>query len=101
MTSPSPAQEAPAPSYASVMRALADVVDPELGMSVVELGLIYGVEIHERHVRVTMTLTAPGCPLHAVLPDWVRAAAASAPGVDDVEISLTFEPPWTADRIRR
>ena len=94
-------RDGPAPTRTSVMRALASVVDPELGMSVVDLGLIYGIEIDDHHVRVTMTLTAPGCPLHAVLPGWVKTAAQSIPGVNGVEVTLTFQPPWTPDRIRR
>lgn len=84
-----------------VLQALEEVVDPELGLSVVELGLIYDVKVAGGAVEVVMTLTAPGCPLHAVLPEWVRRAAAAVPGVDAVEVRVTFEPPWTPDRIRR
>jgi len=76
------------------------VLDPELGMSVVELGLVYGIAIEGARVRVTMTLTAPGCPLHEAMVEWARAAVASLPGVEQVEVVLTFEPLWTPDRIR-
>ncbi len=79
--------------------ALRTVVDPEVGLSVVELGLIYGVAIDGAAVRVTMTLTAPGCPLHAVMADWVRQAVLGIPGVEGVEVTVTFDPPWTPDRI--
>jgi metal-sulfur cluster biosynthetic enzyme len=48
-----------------------------------------------------MTLTAPGCPIHDVMAGWVRAAVAAVPGVERVAVQLTFEPPWTPDRIRR
>jgi metal-sulfur cluster biosynthetic enzyme len=48
-----------------------------------------------------MTLTAQGCPLHEVMTDWVRAAVGGVPGVESVEVVLTFEPPWTPERIRR
>jgi metal-sulfur cluster biosynthetic enzyme len=84
-----------------VLASLTSVLDPELGLSIVDLGLVYGVTIEGGHVGVTMTLTAPGCPLHDVLADWARAAVAAIPGVEGCEVALTFDPPWTPDRIRR
>jgi len=84
-----------------VLAALTSVLDPELGLSIVDLGLVYGVRIEGGHVGVTMTLTAPGCPLHDVLADWARAAVAAIPGVEGCEVALTFDPPWTPVRIRR
>jgi metal-sulfur cluster biosynthetic enzyme len=75
------------------------VLDPELSLSVVDLGLIYGIAIAGRTVRITMTLTAPGCPLHGVMADWVRRAVLAVPGVQEVEVNLTFHPPWTPARI--
>jgi metal-sulfur cluster biosynthetic enzyme len=84
-----------------VMAALASVRDPEIGLDVVELGLIYDVAIDDATVHVTMTLTAEGCPLHAVMTDWVRAAVREVPGVEHVDVQLTFDPPWTPDRMRR
>ncbi len=85
----------------SIIDALRTVFDPELGTSVVDLGLIYGVQIEAGRVRITMTLTAQGCPLHDSLSEWVRRALREVPGVEDVEVSLTFDPPWTPDRIGR
>jgi metal-sulfur cluster biosynthetic enzyme len=85
----------------SIMEALRTVFDPELGKSVVDLGLIYGVQIEAGRVRITMTLTAQGCPLHDSLSEWVRRALREVPGVEDVEVSLTFDPLWTPDRIGR
>jgi radical SAM protein len=82
-----------------VTEALRAVVDPELGMSVVDLGLIYGVAVEGRTVRITMTLTAPGCPLHGVMADWVRRAVLGTAGVEAVDVRLTFDPPWTPARI--
>jgi len=82
-----------------ITSALRTVFDAELGMSVVDLGLIYGVDIDGGQVRITMTLTAPGCPLHAVMVEWVRQAVGRVPGVEDVQVVLTFDPPWTPDRI--
>ena len=82
-----------------VTEALRAVVDPELGLSVVDLGLIYGVAVEGGTVRVTMTLTAPGCPLHDVMADWVRRAVLGMAGVEEVDVRLTFDPPWTPARI--
>lgn len=90
----------PAVSESAVMQALGSVLDPELGMSIVDLGLVYGVRIRDGVVGITMTLTAPGCPIHDVMPDWVRTAVMRVPGVVTVDVTLTFEPAWTPDRIR-
>ena len=75
------------------------MLDPELSLSVVDLGLVYGIAIDGPTVRITMTLTAPGCPLHDVMADWVRRAVLAVPGVQEVEVNLTFDPPWTPARI--
>jgi AdoMet-dependent heme synthase len=89
------------PTRAAVDAALDTVIDPELGMSVTTLGLVYDVTIDGGAVRVTMTLTAPGCPLQDVMTDWVRTAVARVPGVEHVDVVLTLDPVWTPDRIRR
>jgi metal-sulfur cluster biosynthetic enzyme len=86
------------PAVAQVVEALRTVFDPELGASVVDLGLVYGIDLDGSMARITMTLTAPGCPLRAVMPAWVRAAVMRVPGIDRVEVTLTFDPPWTPDR---
>jgi len=83
-----------------IVKALEDVFDPELGMSVVALGLIYEVAVRGGDVRITMTLTTKGCPIHATMVDWVRQAVMAIPGVEAVEVTLTFDPPWTPDRMR-
>ena len=67
----------------------------------VELGLVYDVDVQGGAVTVTMTLTAPGCPIHDVMPRWVNDAVAKIPGVERVEVAITFDPPWTPDRIAR
>ena len=90
----------PAVSEGAVLQALGTVLDPELGMSIVDLGLIYDLRIRNGTVGITMTLTAPGCPIHDVMPDWVRTAVMQVPGVETVDVTLTFDPPWTPDRIR-
>jgi metal-sulfur cluster biosynthetic enzyme len=89
------------PSRAEIDAALESVFDPELGMSVAALGLVYDVAITPGAVRVTMTLTTPGCPLHEVMTEWVRTALARVAGVEHVEVALTFDPPWTPERMRR
>lgn len=88
-------------SAPAVMEALGTVLDPELGMSIVALGLVYDVRIEHGAVGVTMTLTTPGCPIHDVMPEWVRAAVMRVPGVEHVDVVLTFDPPWTPERIMR
>jgi radical SAM protein len=89
----------PAATSDEVMAALRSVVDPELGLSIVDLGLVYRVETAAARVHVTMTLTTPGCPIHEVMADWVRQAVLALPGVTDVDVTLTFDPPWTPARI--
>lgn len=91
--------EPPEVSAAAVKRALEDVLDPELGLSVVALGLIYGIDIDGATARIRMTLTARGCPLHEVMVAGVQAAAMSVPGVERADVEVVFDPPWTADRI--
>jgi radical SAM protein len=98
---PAGADPEPGPDVARVMAALETVFDPELGMSVVELGLVYEVGVRDGIVHVVMTLTTPGCPIHDVVPDWVRSAILRVPGVERVDVELTFDPPWSPERIGR
>lgn len=78
--------------------ALSGVVDPELGIDIVELGLVYAVELDERVVSVTMTLTTPGCPLHDVIVQGVERAL-SRPGGPRVDVEVVWDPPWDPGRI--
>jgi metal-sulfur cluster biosynthetic enzyme len=84
---------------ADVVEALRGVLDPELGMSVVDLGLIYEIEVTGDAVRIRATATTPGCPLRETLAAGMHAAVARVPGADDVTVTMTFDPPWTPDRI--
>jgi radical SAM protein len=93
------AEGAPAVTPAQVTEALRTVIDPELGLSVVDLGLIYGIATEGGVVRITMTLTAQGCPLHDVMVEWVGRAVRRIAGVEEVDVQLTFDPPWTPARI--
>jgi len=77
-----------------VRERLRDVLDPEMRLSVVDLGLIYAVEIEGPVVRITYTLTSPACPLGQVIAEQIRAAVLDIPGVSEVQLSLTFSPPW-------
>jgi metal-sulfur cluster biosynthetic enzyme len=70
-------------------------------MSIVELGLVYGIDVRHGAVNVTMTLTAPGCPIHDVMSAWVKEAILRVPGVEHVDVTITFDPPWAPDRIAR
>jgi metal-sulfur cluster biosynthetic enzyme len=81
-----------------VKRALKSAVDPEFGISVVDLGLIYDLKvIDDSKVYILMTLTTPMCPLANVIVADVYQKAKEVPGVEDVDIELTFEPPWNPD----
>jgi metal-sulfur cluster biosynthetic enzyme len=83
-----------------VTDALRDVIDPELGLDFVELGLIYEVEIDDdATVRVTYTLTSPGCPIGPQVSEQIQEFVGELDGVDEVEPTMTFSPPWTPDRM--
>lgn len=80
---------------AQVYEALHEVYDPELGVNIVDLGLVYGVEVQpDGFVTITMTLTTPGCPMHASLGDGVGAALGNVPGLTGGEVALVWDPPW-------
>lgn len=84
----------------AVRDALRLVVDPELGVNIVDLGLVYGVEVDDSRprVRILMTMTSPACPLGEYLKDLVTSTIEQrVRGVQDVEIEFVWEPPWTAD----
>jgi metal-sulfur cluster biosynthetic enzyme len=80
--------------------ALRNVYDPELGVNVIDLGLVYDVALSEEgYVTVTMTLTTPGCPMHESLSEGVGAALADIPGITGGEIRLVWEPCWEPSRM--
>ncbi len=84
-----------------IINALKEVIDPELHINIVDLGLIYGVKVNEEtgHVDIEMTLTTPGCPLSMVFEEWVPAAVKRVENVKTVMIDLVWEPPWDPDKI--
>ncbi|MBX6364068.1 MAG: metal-sulfur cluster assembly factor [Gemmatimonadetes bacterium] len=86
-------------SEKDVRKALRKVKDPELNLDVVVLGLVYGIEIQDSHARVTMSLTTPFCPAGNQIVEEAKAAVEALEGIDTAEIELTFDPPWSPDRI--
>lgn len=83
-----------------IVAALKTVYDPEIPADIYELGLIYKIDVDdERNVAVEMTLTAPGCPVAGEMPGWVENAVGSVPGVGRVDVTMTFDPPWSQDRM--
>jgi metal-sulfur cluster biosynthetic enzyme len=82
-----------------VTEALRDVIDPELGLDFVELGLIYDVEVEGNTVRVTYTLTSPGCPIGPQVAEQIEEFVTELEGVQDVQSTMTFSPPWTPERM--
>jgi metal-sulfur cluster biosynthetic enzyme len=82
-----------------VIEALRQVEDPELGMDIVELGLLYDVEIENSNVKVIHTLTSMGCPVGPMIQEDVHRIVREMPGVENVEIELTWDPPWTPDKM--
>lgn len=77
-----------------VYEAISTVIDPEVGFNLVELGLIYGVAIDGENVKVTMTLSTRGCPLHQAMMDWVKEAVERLDGVVLCEVEVVWEPAW-------
>jgi metal-sulfur cluster biosynthetic enzyme len=79
--------------------ALTNVIDPELGLDFVELGLIYGIDIDHDRVHVTFTLTSPGCPIGPQVSEQIEEFVTDLDGVDQVTSSMVFDPPWTPDKM--
>lgn len=86
----------------SMMSALENVIDPELGIDIVNLGLVYDVDLDDAGVAtVTMTLTSMGCPLGPVIVDQVKTALAELPEVKDTEVNIVWQPGWSKDMMSR
>ncbi len=80
-----------------LIERLEGVIDPELGLGIVDLGLVYEADLVDGVARIVMTTTTPACPIGAYLTDAIRSALSDLDGVNDVEIELTWEPRWTPD----
>ena len=77
-----------------IINNLKEVYDPEIPVNVYDLGLIYNVDVDANNVNILMTLTAPGCPVVDILVDDITAAARAVEGIENVNVELTFDPPW-------
>ena len=87
------------PTRDEVIEALRQVEDPELGMDIVDLGLLYDVEVDGPRVKVIHSLTSMGCPAGPLIQQDIDRVAHEVPGVEDVEIELTWDPPWTPEKM--
>lgn len=92
-------EEPESQTHRAVREALREVSDPELGVNIVDLGLVYDIEIEDRRARVTMTLTSPGCPAGDQILSGAQRQTESTEGVEEAEVNLVWKPFWTPDRI--
>jgi metal-sulfur cluster biosynthetic enzyme len=99
-TEPAPTPAASSgPTVDEVMEALTNVIDPELGLDFVELGLVYGVEVDGGDVGITFTLTTPACPIGPQVTEQMEEFVGELDGVDAVECEMVFVPPWSPERM--
>ena len=87
------------PTRDEVVEALRQVEDPELGMDIVDLGLLYDVEVEGSNVKVIHSLTSMGCPVGPMIQEDIQRVVSEVPDVEAVDIELTWDPPWTPDRM--
>src|SRR3954466_16252277 len=87
------------PSVDEVQDALSNVIDPELGLDFVELGLIYEIEVDGSDVDVTLRFTSPGCPIGPQVSEQIETPVSELDGVQNVRSPMTFNPPWTPDAL--
>ncbi len=87
------------PEREEVLDALRVVEDPELGMDIVDLGLVYDVEVAGPKIKVTHSLTSMGCPVGPMIQEEIHNVAASLPGVENVEVELVWDPPWSPEKM--
>lgn len=91
--------EVAAPSREAVLDAMHDVIDPELGYNIVDIGLIYGLEVVDHSVQVTMTMTTPGCPAQDYIMSGVKDRGRRIPGIENVDITLVWDPLWSPQKM--
>lgn len=84
-------------SKGEVLEALKKVIDPEIGLNIVDLGLVYNVEVGEDSIEVEFTLTSPGCPLGDMITNDIKQVAAEATGMEKIETKLVWDPPWSVE----
>jgi metal-sulfur cluster biosynthetic enzyme len=88
-----------APDHDDVMEALENVIDPELGLDFVSLGLVYDVEIEGNDVHITFTLTTPGCPIGPQVTEQMKEFVSEVEGVEKVFPKMVFSPPWSPEKM--
>lgn len=89
------------PRKTAITKALKTILDPELFVSIVDLGLVYDIAIKDNAVKITMTLTTIGCPLFQTIENEVKEKVLAIPGVKSVDVELTFDPPWDPSRLSK
>jgi metal-sulfur cluster biosynthetic enzyme len=82
-----------------VLELLKTVYDPELGVNIVDLGLLYEIDIQKRHVEITMTMTTPGCPMHNAIVGGVEMTLMNQANIHTVHVEVVWEPKWTPERM--
>lgn len=90
---------APVPTVEALRKAFSGILDPEFGVSIEDLGLIYDVQVHGNRADVTMTLTSMYCPAGPVILDGIKAAAEAVPGVSEAKVNLVWDPRWSPERL--
>ncbi len=85
------------PTPEEVYNALSGVYDPELGLPVTDLGLVYDVQVNDKTAEVKMTLTSMGCPLAGTITEYAKRAIMSVPGIEEVNVEIIWDPPWSVD----
>ncbi len=86
-------------SKEEILKVLKNVIDPEVGINIVDLGLVYEIESTEDYNKITMTLTTPGCPMHSSITNWVETAVRQIDPEKNVIVNLVWQPPWTPDKM--
>lgn len=95
-------QQSEMPSRETILNLLHNVIDPEVGVNIVDLGLVYGVEISDNKLRIDLTMTTPACPMgDMILDDVRRALTGLAPEGTEIDINLVWEPPWGPDKMSK
>ncbi len=115
---PAPASAGPAPASAAapmsvaswlegdanpsmVQSLLREVIDPEIGINIIDLGLVYNIRVSEGVALIQMTMTTPGCPLTGYFEDALHRTLFGAPGIEDVDMRIVWDPPWSPDMMSR
>lgn len=83
-----------------ILAELNKILDPELGAGIVDLGLIYSVQIKNKAATIKMTLTSPGCPLMPWFVEQVQNTALQIPGIKKVKVEIVYDPPWTPEKMK-